>query len=1358
MKQCKTRWLAFILALCMVLAVFVPMGTFLASAASTVSTPTITEEYRAELLALGFPESYIPMLAKLHEQHPTWTFTPYNITALDSNFTWDYVINQMLSVPNRNLVHADTIFQSYRHPTNTTTYDSGLYAASSATVQYFMDPRNFLNDYDCFMFLDWHYNGRTVTVEQVEAVLSGCAFGNTVIPDLDGTTTYAQYILQVGIELGVDPMFLAARLRDENGSGTSALVTGTVSGYAGYYNFFNVGASGSGSANILANGAAYAKNTGTPAMASVWGSASWNTRWKSIYGGAYFLKTKYVDGYKNTLYLQKFNVDPRASLLFSGYMQAVNAPLSQSKTFRSSLNSSGVMDAAYNFLIPVFSGMPGTPCTDPGGGNTAYYSYSVYPVTTYNLESGQIFDPTFSVDFTRASFAPATDFGLGTASNNNTSVGANTSNGYLTFTATGTDPYISIATDATAQMGSMDYVLIKYKTSSTAYGELFCDSGWARTVSWSWNSPYTTKDGWSFALINATSAWGTAEGQMINLRFDMLADPSSTATNFNGQSVDVAYIRFFPNYSSAVNYITNGTEGGSSTPSFYDHYTVTDMLFINGAAQCAQDADQHLASLNNTITEGTSDVTSIAVYGWTNTGAANIAAFGYELDGEANWSDAKGTYAPSSTSTITQANSTNNIAPSDGLTAYYPLAQRHLVEIPTAGLADGTHTIRILIKLTDGTINALTAWGTIYLVKGDSSTSTPDTGTTVWTNPQTCTDGFAIDGVWKTEALADVYLSSISNTVNDTTASMKALAFYGWVNTNANNIAAFGYEINGTQVWTATKQYSYTVDNGAGGTATITTANTTNNIAADYGLSASFPYGKRGLVEVDVGSLAAGTYTIKMLLKLDDGTVGVLTTWPTVTYVKAEPATPDPGVTDSLTGATAVFTNTSPVSNWRYAGQLLTINGIAVSADVGYRDPSTKTIHPAAFDGSILGGTTLTLSGWAMANAGQSKIVWSIDGTTWYDAPTITYASATEDQRNTAISYATLTSSGLTKGAFSGLTIDLSSLKGQTVNLRLAVIPSNSATSICHFATIEDLAIQDRVNQFTGTSVSLGSDLSITYHATVINGLPSAGQTLATRFTMNGASTIVAAVAGDSTGTYTFTFTGIAPQAMGDNISAELVLLNAQGTVTSVLAIKSSYSIKSNAQSLLSTYAGNTKMVTLLSDMLVYGAAAQTYTGYQTNQLVTAGVTGMTPSSGLPSATDSVASITVTTSPSGSAITAGNLYFSYCHQLQIAVRANSAVRLVVKKNGVTVDTHDLGASATVQVVSTAPLYSTELATGYTFELYENGSLVQTMTYSANSYLYNQSNKTDPSTGALTSMAEMARALYRYGVSCINYNS
>ena len=110
--------------------------------------------------------------------------------------------------------------------------------------------------------------------------------------------------------------------------------------------------------------------TGTAAQAEVWGDGgAWNTDWKSLYGGTYFLKNNYIDRYQSTVYLQKFDVDSRSGAGFSHqYMTAVFGAMSEGRSLYRSFAALDLLDAPATFLIPVYDGMPSKPCADPANG------------------------------------------------------------------------------------------------------------------------------------------------------------------------------------------------------------------------------------------------------------------------------------------------------------------------------------------------------------------------------------------------------------------------------------------------------------------------------------------------------------------------------------------------------------------------------------------------------------------------------------------------------------------------------------------------------------------------------------------------------------------------------------------------------------------------------------------------------------------------------------------------------------------------------------------------------------------------------------------------------------------------------
>ena len=107
--------------------------------------------------------------------------------------------------------------------------------------------------------------------------------------------TWAEAIYQAGQTAGVNPYVLASMILVEQGSnGTGGCISGTVKGYEGYYNFFNIGAYKSGSMSAVERGVWYASQSGTY-------ERPWNTRYKSILGGAIFYSQQYVQKNKNTI-------------------------------------------------------------------------------------------------------------------------------------------------------------------------------------------------------------------------------------------------------------------------------------------------------------------------------------------------------------------------------------------------------------------------------------------------------------------------------------------------------------------------------------------------------------------------------------------------------------------------------------------------------------------------------------------------------------------------------------------------------------------------------------------------------------------------------------------------------------------------------------------------------------------------------------------------------------------------------------------------------------------------------------------------------------------------------------------------
>lgn len=295
-----------------------------------------------------FPESYRAALTELKQQHPNWTFVKMN-TALD----WNDVIYYELQ-GEKSLVH-----KSLPDWAKNGLYDTGnWYYATEAAVKVYMDPRNNLSESAIFQFEQLTYNEEYHTLEAVQSFLNNTFMnGSKPAPGMD-TMTFAELFWHIGKEEGrkVSPFHLAARVLQEQGQGDSPLISGTYPGYEGYYNYFNISASGKTNQEIFENGLRYAKEK------------DWNNAYYSIKGGADIISANYIKKGQDTLYLQKFNVNPKGEYkpYTHQYMQNISAPKSEALSIRKLYTDANALGSPFVFKIPVYLNMPAAPCAAPG--------------------------------------------------------------------------------------------------------------------------------------------------------------------------------------------------------------------------------------------------------------------------------------------------------------------------------------------------------------------------------------------------------------------------------------------------------------------------------------------------------------------------------------------------------------------------------------------------------------------------------------------------------------------------------------------------------------------------------------------------------------------------------------------------------------------------------------------------------------------------------------------------------------------------------------------------------------------------------------------------------------------------------
>ena len=310
---------------------------------------TYTQNVKSGISA--FPESYQIQLAYLKYLHPNWEFKAYN-TGID----W----SEVTSSAAENKCLANTIYKNYTLDPSVLCVcgqsgDVGYYCASAKTVNYYLDPRNFLGEAMVFQFLDLS-NGSGVSRQVVESAVSGTYL-----------SSYVDTIMTASEQSGVSPLQIVATIFQELGkTGVPNAISGKVTGYNGLYNFYNYGATDGG--DTLSKALETARSMG------------WTTpQFALIDGAKRVLANGYISAGQTTKYFYKFDVvgnkivtESSGNVSFSSgyfynhqYMTNLRDPSSQAGSLYDIYAENGILNSKLTFTIPVYNNMPSSAITAP---------------------------------------------------------------------------------------------------------------------------------------------------------------------------------------------------------------------------------------------------------------------------------------------------------------------------------------------------------------------------------------------------------------------------------------------------------------------------------------------------------------------------------------------------------------------------------------------------------------------------------------------------------------------------------------------------------------------------------------------------------------------------------------------------------------------------------------------------------------------------------------------------------------------------------------------------------------------------------------------------------------------------------
>ena len=304
----------------------------------------------------GFPDTYKRAIRRLHNLYPNWTFVAYH-----TNLDWNEAVSQESRLGFSLVDGSDTSLRSKApgaYDSSTGQYipwdGNNWYCANSETVAYYMDPRNFINKMNIFMFLNLGYK-ESETSDVIQKVLDGTFMSGNAPVD---NRRYAELFFEGGRNNRVSGLYLAVLARLEQGTNGSAATSGAAFSYggrtySGLYNFFNIGAV-SDAENwklglIYANGGANGTETSY--------NRPWNSPSRAINGGAEWIAEGYISDGQDTMYLMKFNVTPVGTYGHQ-YMTNIRGVYIKSESMFFTYYDTGNLARDLTFSIPVYENMP----------------------------------------------------------------------------------------------------------------------------------------------------------------------------------------------------------------------------------------------------------------------------------------------------------------------------------------------------------------------------------------------------------------------------------------------------------------------------------------------------------------------------------------------------------------------------------------------------------------------------------------------------------------------------------------------------------------------------------------------------------------------------------------------------------------------------------------------------------------------------------------------------------------------------------------------------------------------------------------------------------------------------------------
>ncbi|MBE6640352.1 MAG: hypothetical protein E7619_02075 [Ruminococcaceae bacterium] len=300
------------------------------------------------------------------------------------------------------------------------------------------------------------------------------------------------------------------------------------------------------------------------------------------------------------------------------------------------------------------------------------------------------------------------------------------------------------------------------------------------------------------------------------------------------------------------------------------------------------------------------------------------------------------------------------------------------------------------------------------------------------------------------------------------------------------------------------------------------------------------------------------------------------------------------------------------------------------------------------------------------------------------------------------------------------------------------------------YLKIADMAEKGSI---THASITVGVDLKVNAFAELKDGVENA----TVKFTLAGEEYVANGTYDETAGLYRFVMPNMPPHGMTVKIKMELVVDGNVVDTVSDWTVRGycDYLLNSSDTELGVSAATKSTLDRLVADILEYGAAAQNYKDYVSEDVPLANE-GITTASSFSVLDSSVNAASITKySDNGVEFVSVGVRFDSVVKVFFRFKADDLSDLMVSVDGIQYDSDDFEAVGDGEyIVYSDAISPLHFVSGVYANVYRGSEMCQQVIYSVDSFVYEMQNDMDGE--ELSEIALLARRLYRYSVSARTY--